>query len=275
MSNKGRDISHHFVNRARARSHHFIKKSKFDLDERVTVQSPVRQAAHQKITFLRASNMQGYDPINKSYTREQHRLANFFGEQQRFWKLSEWPGWVQDIALTCPKDYGQRTRMFYFLVRNNLYGPMARDWVMACDFIDNKLIPYNYEEAVRMDMASLVKKALAGQVAAASDTPTMCMPEGKVIKGLNPANFPSYEHIQWVNRQAARIRASDAAAAEASASSTERPFPRAVLYIPPQTRKAPSRRLTSGIRFIPGRQPGLELSFWNRDHWESFQHQPK
>lgn len=275
MSNKGRDISHYFVKRARARSHDFIKKSKFDLDERVTAQSPVRQAAHQKIIFLRASNMQGYDPINKSYTREQHRLANFFGEQQRFWKLSEWPGWVQDIALTCPKDYGQRTRMFYFLVRNNLYGPMARDWVMACDFIDNKLIPYNYEEAVRMDMASLVKKALAGQVAAASDTPTMCMPEGKVIKGLNPANFPSYEHIQWVNRQAASIRARAAAAAEASASSTERPFPRAVLYIPPQTRKAPSRRLTSGIRFIPGRQPGLELSFWNRDHWESFQHQPK
>lgn len=227
--------------------------SKFDLDERVTVQSPVRQAAHPKNQFSARLNMQGYDPINKSYTREQHRLANFFGElQQRFWRLPEWPGWVQDIALTCPKDYGQRTRMFYFLVRNNLYGPMARDWVLACDYIDGKLIPYNYEEAVKLDMASLVKKALNGQVAAAADTPTMCMPEGKVIKGLNPANFPSFEHLEWVKRNASRIRARDAAAAEVAATTAQRPQPRAVLYIAPQTRKAPARRLTSGIRFVPG-----------------------
>lgn len=245
-------VSHDFIKRARARSHNFIKMSKFDVDEQVTDQSPLRQHAHPKFIFLRVVNMQGYDPINKSYTREQHRLANFFGEQQqRFWKLSEWPGWVQDIALTCPKDYGQRTRMFYFLVRNNLYGPMARDWVMACDYIDNKLIPYQYEEAVRMDMASLVKKALAGQVAAAADTPTMCMPEGKVIKGLNPANFPSYEHIQFIKRTAARVRARDAL--EAASAPPERPQPRAVLYIAPSTKREQTRRLTSGIRFLPGR----------------------
>lgn len=243
-------LSHSFVKRARARSRSFVKTSKFDLDERVTAMSLVRQCAHPKFHILRASNMQGYDPINKSYTREQHRLANFFGEvQQRFWKLSEWPGWVQDIALTCPKDYGQRTRMFYFLVRNNLYGPMARDWVIACDYIDGKLIPYNYEEAVRMDMASLVKKALAGQVVASADTPTMCMPEGKVIKGLNPANFPSYEHLQFVKRTAARIRARDAA--EAASAPPQRPQPRAVLHIKPSTRRE-TRRLTSGIRFVPG-----------------------
>jgi len=210
--------------------------SKFDFDERVTDQSLVRQRAHLKFTFLRAQSMQGYDPINKSYTREQHRLANFFGEvQQRFWKLQEWPGWVQDIALTPHKDYGQRTRMFYFLVRNNLYGPMARDWVIASDYIDGKLIPYNYEEAVRMDMASLVKKALAGQVVASADTPTMCMPEGKVIKGLNPANFPSYEHLQFVKRTAARARAR--AAAEEASAPPKRPQPRAVLHIQPSTHR--------------------------------------
>jgi len=231
--------------------------------------SLVRQDAHPKLSFLRASNMQGYDPINKSYTREQHRLANFFGEvQQRFWKLSEWPGWVQDIALTPAKDYGQRTRMFYFLVRNNLYGPMARDWVIACDYIDGKLIPHPYEEAVRMDMASLVKKALTGQVAAASDTPTMCMPEGKVIYGLNPARFPSYEHLQWVKRTAARAR--DAAAAEAAAAPPQRPQPRAVLHIKPSTTRRQTRRLTSGIRFVPG--IGLMYLDLNKS-WRLFKNQ--
>jgi len=247
-----RPISHDFVNRARARRHAFVKTSKFDLDEQVPGMSLFRQRAHQKITFLRASNMQGYDPIGKSYTREQHRLANFFGEQQqRFWKLGEWPGWVQDIALTCPKDYGQRTRMFYFLVRNNLYGPMARDWVLACDFIGGKLIPYQYEEAVRMDMAALVKKALSGQVAAAADTPTMCMAEGKVIKGLNPANFSSYEHIQRANRHSAGGRPRHAA--EAVSAPPERPQPRAGLYIAPSTQRRQTGRLTSGIRVLPGR----------------------
>jgi len=206
--------------------------------------------------------MQGYDPINKSYTREQHRLANFFGEvQQRFWKLSEWPGWVQDVALTCPKDYGQRTRFFYFLVRNNLYGPMARDWVMACDYLDGKLVPYNYEEAVRMDMASLVKKALAGQVAAASDTPTMCMPEGRVIKGLNPARYLPYERLQ--SAKAARARREAEESAEAARRQSYKDQNR--LVIPPQVTRSYTRRLTSGIRFIPGRG----LSIWTGRHWQT------
>lgn len=205
--------------------------------------------------------MQGYDPINKSYTREQHRLANFFGEvQQRFWKLQEWPGWVQDVALTCPKDYGQRTRMFYFLARNNLYGPMARDWVMACDYIDGKLIPFQYDEAVRMDMASLVKKALAGQVAAASDTPTMCMAEGRVIKGLNPALHPSYERLQ--RARVARANATAEAAAEAARRQSYKAQNR--LVIPPQIKRSYTRRLTSGIRYIPGRG----LSVWNGHYWQ-------
>lgn len=184
--------------------------------------------------------MEGYDPINKSYTREQHRLAHFFGDvQQRFWKLSEWPGWVQDIALTTAKDYGQRTRMFYFLVRNNLYGPMARDWVLACDYIDGKLIFHPYEEAVKMDMASLVKKALAGQVAAGADTPTMCMPEGRVIRGLNPAQYPSFEQLQ-------RIRAKPIQHSAPTAERTGRK-PRSQVYYPP-TQAGPYRRLQSSLR---------------------------
>lgn len=188
--------------------------------------------------------MQGYDPVNKSYTREQHRLAHFFGDvQQRFWKLSEWPGWVQDIALTTAKDYGQRTRMFYFLVRNNLYSPMARDWVLACDYIDNKLIPHPYEEAVKMDMASLVKKALAGQVAAGPDVPSMSMVEGRVIRGLNPAHYPSYE----------QLRATEARAVQHAAPGPERTGrkPRSQVYYPPSTLR-PKVGVTSGFRFVPG-----------------------
>jgi len=126
---------------------------------------------------------------------------------------------------------------------------MARDWVLACDYIDGKLIPGQYEEAVRLDMASLVKKALAGQVAAAADTPTMCMAEGKVIKGLNPANFSSYEHLQRISGTAARVRAGDAGEA---ASAPQRPQPRAALYIAPSTKRSQGR-LTSGIRYLPGR----------------------
>lgn len=217
---------------------------------------------HPSAQYHLRATMQGYDPINKQYSREQHRLADFFTRiQDRFWPFNEWPGWLQDVALTSNKDYGQRTKMFYFLVRNNLYGPMARDWTLACDYVGGKLVPHEYSQDVRIDMAVLVKKALNGQVAAAADTPTMNMAEGKVTFGLNPAHYPSWEQLR-----ALRTRVKLAELHEAPGPAPRAgPKPRQGVYYPPQFRK--KGKLASGVRFIPG----SGLTFRDLDgRWRAF-----
>jgi len=135
--------------------------------------------------------MAGYDPINKMYTSEQHRLADYFEKQQVFYPFSTWPAWLQDVALTCPKNFQQRTSMFFHLVRNNMFAPTARTWVLASNVIDGKLIWSDaYDESVKMDMARLVKKAIAGEIVD-EHAATYAHHLGRVVKGLNPGSCPA------------------------------------------------------------------------------------
>lgn len=187
--------------------------------------------------------MEGYDPINKSYTREQLRLADYFETQQDFYPFSQWPSWLQDVALTCPKDYGQRTSMFFHFVRNGVFAPTVRNWVLACDVMGGKLLwSESYPLEVRMDMARLIKKALAGDIVA-PNTNTFHHQTGQVVRGLNPADWPTYKQLK-------AVRARAAVQGPAPGPERRQPTPRQGVYYPPQPK--PKGRLSSGIRFIPG-----------------------
>jgi len=134
--------------------------------------------------------MAGYDPINKMYTVEQHRLADYFEKQQTFYPFSTWPAWLQDVALTCPKNFQQRTSMFFHLARNNMFPPTARTWVLACNVIEGKLIWSDaYDESVKMDMARLVKKAISGEIVD-EHAATYAHHLERVVKGLKPGTCP-------------------------------------------------------------------------------------
>jgi len=187
--------------------------------------------------------MEGYDPINKSYTREQLRLADYFENQQDFYPFSQWPAWLQDVALTCPKDYGQRSSMFLHFARNGVFAPTVRNWVLACDVVGGKLVwSEAYPMEVRMDMARLIKKAMAGDIVS-PNTNTYHHQTGQVVRGLNPAEWPTYKQLQRV-----RQRPTD----ERTSPGPERTGrkPRSGIYYPP-VQEGPPRRLTSGFRYVP------------------------
>lgn len=212
-----------------------------------------------EVSLLKHKMQQGYDPINRGYTKEQHRLAEYFENQDSFYKFSTWPAWLQEDMLACPKTFQQRTDTFLHFVRNGVYGPTARNWVLACDVIDGKLIwSQAYPEEVRMDMARLVKKAIEGNLVNAKAN-TFHHQTGQVIKGLNPAEWPTYQQLRAL-RTAPRVQESPGPAR------TERQ-PRAQVTYPPQTVRSKSR-LASGVRFIPG----LGLSYWDTslDRWKPF-----
>jgi len=192
--------------------------------------------------------MAGYDPINKMYTAEQHRLADYFEHQQTFYPFSTWPAWLQDVALTCPKNFQQRTSMFFHLVRNNMFAPTARTWVLACNVIDGKLIwSEAYDESVKMDMARLVKKAIAGEIVD-EHAATYAHHLGRVVKGLSPGSCPANpeqlaELVKPINPfQRTKARPQRA-----------RQEPRKTvpgLYYPPSAKRSQGA-LASSIRFIP------------------------
>jgi len=203
--------------------------------------------------------MEGYDPINKNYTDRQHKLAHYFEHQQDFYPFSQWPAWLQDVALICPKDYGQRTSMFMHFARNGVFAPTVRNWVLASDVIDGKLIwSEQYPMEVRMDMARLIKKALAGDIVS-PNTGTFHHQTGQVVKGLNPAEWPTYRQLQDVRTRAA---------VQVSPPGPERrqPSPRQGVYYPPQTKREQGR-LTSGILFFPGRRQPLWTRYWDGSVW--------
>jgi len=184
--------------------------------------------------------MAGYDPINKLYTVEQHRLADYFEKQQTFYPFSTWPAWLQDVALTCPKSFQQRTSMFFHLVRNNMFAPTARTWVLSGDVIDGKLIWSDaYGEDVKLDMARLVKKAIAGEIVD-EHSATYAHHLGRVVKGLNPGTCPPNP------QQLAELRKPATIQSPAPGSERKRPKPRQTLQITP-TQAGPHKRLRSGI----------------------------
>lgn len=199
----------------------------------------------------------GYDPINKAYTREQIRLADYFESQDSFYKFSTWPGWLQDDMLTCPKTFEQRTACFLHFARNGVYGPTARNWVLACDVVGGKPVwSEAYSDEVKMDMARLVKKALEPGALANPKANTYHHQTGQVIKGLNPAEWPTFEQLRAL-RTAPRVQASPGPAR------TERQ-PRAQVYYPPQ-QAGRQERLTSGIRYLRGIH-GYVTTYLGRDY---------
>jgi len=197
--------------------------------------------------------MEGYDPINKNYTDRQHKLAHYFENQQDFYPFSQWPAWLQDVALTCPKDFGQRTSMFHHFARNGVFAPTVRNWVLASDVIDGKLIwSESYPMEVRMDMARLIKKAMAGDIVS-PNTGTYHHQTGQVVRGLNPAEWPTYKQLQ-------AVRARAAAPTPAPGPERRQPTSRQGVSYPPQQ---PSQgRLTSSIRFIRTSRSGRGAGYY-------------
>jgi len=247
--------------RKRARSRAFINMSNFDtLDDQVTADKRFAGAFRKVRIRSQSAHSQtmqvGFDPINKSYTREQHRLADYFEHQDMFYKFSTWPAWLQDDMLACPKTFQQRTDCFLHFVRNGVYGATARNWILACDVIDGKLIwSTAYPEDVRMDMARLVKKAIAGELVN-DKANTYHHQTGQVIKGLNPAEWPTFQQLR-------ALRAPARAESRPGPERTERQ-PRAQVYYPPQ-QAGRQERLTSGIRYLRGIH-GYVISYLGRDY---------
>jgi len=148
-----------------------------------------------------------YDPVNKTYSAAQHRLANFFETQTRFWKFGTWPDWVQDSMLEGNKnDYTLRFNLFYFLTKNNLFGPIAKKWVLANDVytVDDQepelQIP-EYPGHVWHDMTRLEKQAKDGSLFI-NDKPMMNMYENQVTRQGNLSHYAPYE--RWITRRAGR-----------------------------------------------------------------------
>jgi len=215
-----------------------------------------------------------YDPVNKAYSAAQHRLANFFETQTRFWKFGTWPDWAQDSMLEGDKnDYTLRFNLFYFLTKNNLFGPIAKKWVLANDVDhDGELQFPTYPGHVWHDMTRLETQAKDGSLFI-NEKPMMNMYENQVTRQGNLSHYAPYE--RWI----ARRPGGDTSASQEGKGDISRPTPRSgrqshpavqtwrgtrpprgITY-PPQQR-APSGRATSTLRFIRTSRQGRGTGYY-------------
>jgi len=222
-----------------------------------------------------------YDPVNKAYSAAQHRLANFFETQTRFWKFGTWPDWAQDGMLQGKKeDYTLRYNLFYFLTKNNLFAPIAKKWVLADDVDpDGELTFPEYPGHVWHDMSRLEKQAKDGSLFI-NDKPMMNMYENQVTRQGNLSHYAPYE--RWITRS---VRGPEGETQEGLHSpspgkgdlpsraprSGRKPHPvvqewlgarppRGITY-PPQQR-APSGRASSTLRFIRTSRQGRGSGYY-------------
>jgi len=232
-----------------------------------------------------------YDPVNKTYSTAQHRLANFFETQTRFWKFGTWPDWAQDSMLEGNKnDYTLRFNLFYFLTKNNLFGPIAKKWVLANDVYtaddqEPELQFPEYPGHVWHDMTRLEKQAKDGSLFI-NDKPMMNMYENQVTRQGNLSHYAPYE--RWITRRAGRPEGDEdvhpGAALDSQASEGEgkgdisRPTPRSrrqphpavqawranrqgIVY-PANPVQQPIRRATSTLRFVRTSKEGRGKGFY-------------
>jgi len=213
-----------------------------------------------------------YDPVNKTYSSAQHRLANFFETQTRFWKFGTWPEWAQDSILAGNKqDYTVRYNLFYFLTKNNLFAPIAKKWVLADDVDPSgELLFPTYPGHVWHDMTRLEKEARDGTLFI-NEKPMMNMYENQVTRQGNLSHYAPYE--RWITR---RTGGGDTEAPQACPGDLSCPPPRqgyqsqaygpaprrsrGITY-PPQP-PAPSRRATSTLRFVRTSREGRGKGFY-------------
>lgn len=221
-----------------------------------------------------------YDPVNKAYSAAQHRLANFFETQTRFWKFGTWPEWAQDSMLGKKDDYTVRFNLFYFLTKNNLFAPIAKKWVLADDVDpDGELTFPEYPGHVWHDMSRLEKQAKDGSLFI-NEKPMMNMYENQVTRQGNLSHYAPYE--RWITR---RVRGPEGDPQEDLHSPSpgkgdlpsrtprtgRKPHPvvqewlgarppRGITY-PPQQR-APSGRASSTLRFIRTSRQGRGSGYY-------------
>jgi len=131
-----------------------------------------------------------------------------------------------------------------------MYPPTARSWVLACNVIDGKLIWSDaYPDDVKMDMARLVKKALAGDIID-EDAATFAHHLGRVVKGLKPGSCPpnpqQLAELQPKRRQAVQRTSLRPSTTRQEPAKMPKRHP-GLTITPIQDR--PYERLRSGIEF--------------------------
>jgi len=106
--------------------------------------------------------------MNQAAVRDAERMARlyaFFNKQDWFWRIEEWPEWVQRLALMKHKDSRARYRLFVFFTYNGLPRDLAVSWVKAADARpDGWLLWERYDVPAMNQLKKLEQEARTGEL---------------------------------------------------------------------------------------------------------------
>lgn len=94
------------------------------------------------------------------------RVANYFnGKYADWYRLRDWPEYLQEMMLKKHKNNRERFRLYQFLVANGLHPDIARAWVQVEDVKQGYLLQYGaYDESAERQFDQMKRQAADGSL---------------------------------------------------------------------------------------------------------------
>lgn len=108
--------------------------------------------------------MRASDGADEAEARRLARVRNWFNSGEDFFKLREWPDYLQQMALKKHKSYRERYRLFLFFVANGLNPSQALNWVSLKDVVNGDLVFETYDAAAWAQMQAAYNDARSGKI---------------------------------------------------------------------------------------------------------------
>lgn len=108
------------------------------------------------------------------------RLWNYLNRGEDFFPIRLWPTYLAEMMMLEHKKNRDRFTLFFFLTGNGFEPTMARDWVLASDFKDGRVILGTYDPSAYKHMSQLIEQARSGTLFN-GDKKIMDMNLGRVI----------------------------------------------------------------------------------------------
>jgi hypothetical protein len=114
--------------------------------------------------------------------QRQARVWNHLNAGDWFYRIRQWPGWLQELMLKEHRDGRERFTLFFFLTGNGCPPDIAGQWTLLNDFRGGKEVyAQGYDQSARAQVIQMKRDLQNGKLFK-GDKKIMDMHLGRVIK---------------------------------------------------------------------------------------------
>jgi len=90
------------------------------------------------------------------------RVWNYYNRQDIFYKIRDWPKWVQDLMLLEHRKNRDRYQLFFFFASNGLPPSECALWTLCTDVKQGGIVTAGYDDSAWRHVEQMRKQLLDG-----------------------------------------------------------------------------------------------------------------